>query len=93
MELSGAEIVVQCLKDEGVEYVFGYPGGAVLHIYDAIKLTLATGIPRERCERINLGYCDPSTIDPEDWAGREDEGIILVRRDGEKLFRLKSGGC
>ncbi|MCB1859510.1 MAG: acetolactate synthase 3 large subunit, partial [Gammaproteobacteria bacterium] len=36
MELSGAEIVVQCLRDEGVEYVFGYPGGAVLHIYDAI---------------------------------------------------------
>ena len=36
MELSGAEIVVRCLKDEGVEYVFGYPGGAVLHIYDAI---------------------------------------------------------
>lgn len=36
MELSGAEIVVQCLKDEGVEYIFGYPGGSVLHIYDAI---------------------------------------------------------
>ncbi len=36
MELSGAEIVVQCLKDEGVEYVFGYPGGSVLHIYDAL---------------------------------------------------------
>ncbi|HEB97029.1 MAG TPA: acetolactate synthase 3 large subunit [Sedimenticola thiotaurini] len=36
MELSGAEIVVQCLKDEGVEHVFGYPGGAVLHIYDAL---------------------------------------------------------
>ncbi len=36
MELSGAEIVVQSLKDEGVEFVFGYPGGAVLHIYDAI---------------------------------------------------------
>ena len=36
MELSGSEIVVQCLKDEGVEHVFGYPGGAVLHIYDAI---------------------------------------------------------
>ena len=35
MELTGAEIVVQSLKDEGVEYVFGYPGGAVLHIYDA----------------------------------------------------------
>ncbi|MDZ7802892.1 acetolactate synthase 3 large subunit [Thiohalophilus sp.] len=36
MKLSGAEIVVQFLKDEGVEYVFGYPGGAVLHIYDAL---------------------------------------------------------
>jgi len=36
VELSGAEIVVQSLKDEGVEYVWGYPGGAVLHIYDAI---------------------------------------------------------
>ncbi len=36
MKLSGGEIVIQSLKDEGVEYVFGYPGGAVLHIYDAI---------------------------------------------------------
>ncbi len=36
MELSGAEIVVQALIDEGVECVFGYPGGAVLHIYDAV---------------------------------------------------------
>src|SRR3954470_18291650 len=34
--LTGAEIVIRCLKAEGVEYVFGYPGGAVLHIYDAI---------------------------------------------------------
>ena len=36
MELTGAEIVIRSLKDEGVEFVFGYPGGAVLHIYDAI---------------------------------------------------------
>ncbi|HHF4334645.1 acetolactate synthase 3 large subunit [Haemophilus influenzae] len=35
-KLSGAEMVVQSLRDEGVEYVFGYPGGAVLDIYDAI---------------------------------------------------------
>ena len=35
MELTGAEIVVQSLKDEGVEHIFGYPGGAALHIYDA----------------------------------------------------------
>jgi acetolactate synthase-1/2/3 large subunit len=36
MELTGAEIFVRCLRDEGVEVVFGYPGGAVLHIYDAL---------------------------------------------------------
>ncbi|MFO7603785.1 MAG: thiamine pyrophosphate-binding protein, partial [Gammaproteobacteria bacterium] len=36
MQLSGGEILIQFLKDEGVEYVFGYPGGAVLHIYDAL---------------------------------------------------------
>ncbi|HYM47758.1 MAG TPA: biosynthetic-type acetolactate synthase large subunit, partial [Burkholderiaceae bacterium] len=36
MELTGAEIVVRCLQDEGVKHVFGYPGGAVLYIYDAI---------------------------------------------------------
>jgi len=36
VELTGAEIVVRCLKDEGVKHVFGYPGGAVLHIYDAL---------------------------------------------------------
>ena len=36
MQLSGAQIIVQSLKAEGVEYVFGYPGGAVIEIYDAI---------------------------------------------------------
>ena len=36
VELTGAEILVRSLKEEGVEYLFGYPGGAVLHIYDAL---------------------------------------------------------
>jgi len=36
VELSGGEILIRCLKDEGVDYLFGYPGGAVLHIYDAL---------------------------------------------------------
>ncbi len=36
MELTGAEITIKCLQEEGVEYVFGYPGGAVLFIYDAL---------------------------------------------------------
>lgn len=36
MELNGADIVVRCLAEEGVQHIFGYPGGAVLYIYDAI---------------------------------------------------------
>ncbi len=36
MEMTGADILVRCLKEEGVEFVFGYPGGAVLHIYDSL---------------------------------------------------------
>ena len=36
MKLTGAQIVLACLKDEGVEFLFGYPGGAALHIYDAV---------------------------------------------------------
>jgi acetolactate synthase-1/2/3 large subunit len=36
MQLSGAEITLRCLAEEGVEYIFGYPGGAVLYIYDEI---------------------------------------------------------
>ena len=36
MKLTGAEIVVTSLKDEGVRHIFGYPGGAALHIYDAL---------------------------------------------------------
>ena len=35
--LSGAEIVFKCLEDQNVEYIFGYPGGAVLPIYDELK--------------------------------------------------------
>ncbi len=35
MELTGAEIIIECLKAEDIDHVFGYPGGAVLHIYDA----------------------------------------------------------
>jgi acetolactate synthase-1/2/3 large subunit len=36
MELTGAEITIRCLQEEGVEYIFGYPGGAVLFIYDEL---------------------------------------------------------
>jgi len=36
MKMTGAEIVIRCLQEEKVEYMFGYPGGAVLHIYDEL---------------------------------------------------------
>ncbi len=54
-----------------------------------IRVTLATGIPPERCARLGLGYRDPAGIDPEDWRGREDEGVLLVPKAGERLFRLR----
>lgn len=54
-----------------------------------IRVTLATGIPRERCERIGLGWMDPASVEPEEWADREDEGVLLVRRAGEQLYRLR----
>jgi len=53
-----------------------------------IRVTLATGIPQEVCERINMGYRDPATIDVESFANREDEGVLLVRKAGEMLYHL-----
>ncbi|TFG73418.1 MAG: DUF2088 domain-containing protein [Anaerolineales bacterium] len=54
-----------------------------------IRVTLATGVSKERCEQINMGYMDPASINLEDWKDREDEGILLVLRAGEQLYRLK----
>ena len=54
-----------------------------------IKVTLATGIPEAVCECINLGYRDPRETDPQDWANREDEGLLLVENAGEMLYRLE----
>ena len=53
------------------------------------RVTLATGIPRETCERINLGYRDPATIRVEDFADREEEGVLLVPKAGEMLYQLR----
>jgi nickel-dependent lactate racemase len=54
-----------------------------------IQVTLATGIPEAVCQEINLGYRDPATINPADYAGREDEGILYVPKAGEMLFHLQ----
>ncbi|MDD2503614.1 MAG: thiamine pyrophosphate-binding protein, partial [Clostridia bacterium] len=39
MKLTGAQILIECLKEQGVDLIFGYPGGAVLPIYDALFST------------------------------------------------------
>jgi nickel-dependent lactate racemase len=52
------------------------------------QVTLATGIPPETCRRINLGYRDPASIQPQDYAGREEEGVLHVPKAGEMLFQL-----
>lgn len=54
------------------------------------RVTLATAIPADVCRKINLGYRDPSTIRPEDYANREGDGVLLVPRAGEILHQLKS---
>jgi nickel-dependent lactate racemase len=82
-----------------------YPGGILAHsthvkglgAFDPatgretprIRVTLATAISKERCERINLGYTDPSTIDPTVWAEEADPDTLVVPRAGEKLFRVR----
>ena len=53
------------------------------------RVTLATGIPRELCEKINLGYRDPASICASDFANREGEGVLLVPHAGEMLFQLR----
>ena len=81
-----------------------YPGGVLAHsthvkglgTYNAatgverprIQVTLATGIPEERCRRVNLGYLDPASVRVDDWKGREADGVIVVPRAGEMLYRL-----
>ena len=51
-----------------------------------IRVSLATAIPREACERAGLGYVDPTTIDADQWRDREDEGILFVEKAGETLY-------
>ena len=81
-----------------------YPGGILAHsthvkgrgTFDLergeesprIDVTLATGIPRERCERINLGYLDPTSLDPTDWDTAYVSSCCAVPRAGEMLLRV-----
>jgi nickel-dependent lactate racemase len=51
-------------------------------------VTLATQIPEKACRRINLSYRDPRSINPADFANRENEGVLLVPKAGEALYKL-----
>ena len=53
-----------------------------------VNVILATGIPREKCERINLGYMNPDDIDLSRYRDKEDQGILFVDNAGETLYRL-----
>ena len=53
------------------------------------KVTLATGIPEDVCREINLGYRDWRTIRVDDYANRETEGVLLVPKAGEQLYKLR----
>ncbi len=83
-----------------------YPWGVLAHsthlrglgIYDPvtkierlrIQVTLATGISKERCEKIGLGYLDPKTVNLDNYLNKEDQGILVIPRAGEMLYRLKN---
>ena len=55
-----------------------------------VTVTLASQIPQDECERIGLAYRDPNSIDVESFANREAEGVLLVRKAGEYLYRLSN---
>ncbi len=54
-----------------------------------IEVIIASQIPPETCAKINLGYLDPGSIDPEDFKNRDSEGILVVPKAGEILHRVK----
>jgi nickel-dependent lactate racemase len=55
-----------------------------------ISVVLATQISPETCAKISLGYMDPAKINPQDYANREEEGVLYVPKAGEILYRLKN---
>ena len=54
-----------------------------------VRVTLASGISEADCARLNVGYLDPATVNVEAWRDREDEGVLLVPKAGETLYRVR----
>ena len=54
-----------------------------------IEVVLASAIPEEVCRKINLGYMDPATINPDDYRNKEEEDILFVEKAGEILHHVR----
>jgi nickel-dependent lactate racemase len=81
-----------------------FPGGALAHCTHVkgigtfengvekprVNVVLATGISRDQCKKINLGYMDPGQIDVANYEGKEDKGILVVHHAGETLYKLRT---
>ncbi|MBI4978651.1 MAG: DUF2088 domain-containing protein [Spirochaetes bacterium] len=52
-----------------------------------VNVVLATGIPEERCTKVNLGYRNPATVNADSYKNREQEGVLFVEKAGEMLYR------
>ena len=68
----------------------GYDAATALET-PRIQVTLATGLPEHVCRAVSLGYRDPASIDVAALSGREAEGILVVPKAGETLYRLRPG--
>lgn len=53
-----------------------------------VRVTLASRVPEDECRSLGLGYLDPDSVVVADWSDREDEGLLVVPRAGEVLYRL-----
>lgn len=53
-----------------------------------VRVTLSSRVPEAECRALGLGYLDPDSVDVADWTGREDDGVLVVPRAGEVLYRL-----
>jgi nickel-dependent lactate racemase len=82
-----------------------FPGGAMAHCTHVkgigtyingvekprVNVVLATGISRQQCRKVNLGYMDPEQIDVVNYENKEDKGILVVHNAGETVYRLADG--
>src|SRR5256885_2943269 len=84
MELTGAEIVVKCLQAEGVEYVFGYPGGAVLFIYDEL-------FKQDKVKHVLVRHEQGATHAADGYSRSSDRGGVALVTSGPGVTNAGTG--